>query len=189
MVVLKRELHVTGLETRVRKRTAVDAHRRSRQVELERLARGERVARARGQRADQQRQGDRGVGMNGDLLGVGGELAPAARLFEARSGGAAEMRHVGDDLQGVAVPADAVVEELGLHARLVDEVLGRAAAEDNGSGPRMADHDVGRLDDVADHVDQPRRRHRGGAPGTGPSRWRSRRWRGRRRARSRGTPP
>ena len=63
------------------------------------------------------------------------------------------MRHVGDDLERVAVAADAVVEELRLHARLVDEILRRAAAEHDRGRPRMADHEVGRLDDVADDVD------------------------------------
>ena len=37
---------------------------------------------------------------------VGRQLAPALRLLEARARGAAEMRHVGDDLQRVAVAAD-----------------------------------------------------------------------------------
>ena len=94
--------------------------------------------------------------MDRDLLGVGGELAPALRLFEARSRRAAEVRHVGDDLQRVAVAADAVVVELRLHARLVDEVLRRAAAEHDRRGARMPDHEVRRLDDVADDIDVPR---------------------------------
>src|SRR6185436_2321715 len=83
----------------------------------------------------------------------GGQLAPALRLFEARAGRPAEVRHVGDDLERVAVPADLVAVELRLHARLVDEVLRRAAAEDDRGGPRPADHQVRRLDDVADDVD------------------------------------
>ena len=41
------------------------------------------------------------------------------------------MRDVGDDLQRVPVAADLVAVELGLHARLVDEILRRAAAEDD----------------------------------------------------------
>ena len=66
------------------------------------------------------------------------------------------MRRVGDDLQRVAVPAGgAGTAEVGLHARLVDEVLRRAAAQDHGGRPRPADDEVGRLDDVADHVDPP----------------------------------
>ena len=63
------------------------------------------------------------------------------------------MRHVGDDLQGVPVAADLVVVELRLHARLVDEVLGRPAAEDHRGRARPADDEVGRLDDVPDDVD------------------------------------
>ena len=63
------------------------------------------------------------------------------------------MRNVGHDLQRVAVAADLRTVELRLHARLVDEVLGRAAAEHDGGGPRTADDHVRRLDDVSDDVD------------------------------------
>ena len=63
------------------------------------------------------------------------------------------MRDVGDDLQRVAVAADLRAVELGLHARLVDEVLRRAAAEHDRRRPRPADDHVRRLDDVADDVD------------------------------------
>jgi hypothetical protein len=64
------------------------------------------------------------------------------------------VRYVGDDLQRVAVAADAIVVELRLDARLVDEILGGAAAEHHRRGARVADDEVGRLDDVADDVDQ-----------------------------------
>ena len=116
-------------------------------------AAGEQRRERRRQRARQQRQRDRRIALHRHLRGVGRELAPALRLFEARSRRAAEMRHVGDDLQRVAVAADLVAVELGLHAGLVDEVLRRAAAEHDRRGPRPADHQVRRLDDVADDVD------------------------------------
>src|SRR5262245_37340861 len=48
--------------------------------------------------------------------------------------------------------------ELGLDARLIDEVLGGSAAENDGSSPGPPDHDVRRLDDVADDVDVPEAR-------------------------------
>ena len=64
------------------------------------------------------------------------------------------MRHIRDDLQRVPMPADAVVVELRLHARLVDEVLGCAAAEHDRRRARPPDDEIRRLDDVADDVDQ-----------------------------------
>ena len=63
------------------------------------------------------------------------------------------MRDVGDDLQRVAVPADLRAVVLGLNARLIDEVLRRAAAEDDRGGSRPPDDHVRRLDDVADDID------------------------------------
>ena len=78
------------------------------------------------------------------------QLCASSRL-EPR--GAAEMRHVGHDLQRVAMAADLVAVELRLHARLVDEILRRAAAEHDRRRPRPADDDVRRFDDVADDVD------------------------------------
>src|SRR5262245_41529831 len=71
-----------------------------------------------GERAGQNRQRDRRIGMDRHVRRVGGELPPALRLLQTRSGGAAEMRRIGDDLHRVAVSADLVAVELGLHARL-----------------------------------------------------------------------
>ena len=62
------------------------------------------------------------------------------------------MRHVGDDLQGIRCPPTSSLWELDLHARLVDGVLRRAAAEDDRRGPRPG-IPIRRLDDVADDVD------------------------------------
>ncbi len=111
------------------------------------------------------------------------QLWASSRL---RPAGAAEVRHVGHDLDRELVAADAVVVELGLHAGLVDEVLRRAAAEDDRRGRRPANHDVGRLDDVADHVDRRRRSGRDAGPATRPCQSTSRRSPGRRSARWRG---
>src|SRR6266849_542055 len=93
------------------------------------------------------------VGRHRNLRGIGGQFSPALRFFEARSGRAAEVRHVGHDLQRVPVSADLVAVELGLDGGLVDEVLRRAAAEHDRRGPRPPDHQVRRFDDVADDVD------------------------------------
>src|SRR5262249_43779938 len=119
------------LEALVGNGLAVDRHGAARQREHGFLPLAqERRGRAR-ERAREQRQGDRRVGLHRNLVGVGRQLAPALRLFEARARSAAEMRHVGDDLQRVAVTADLIPVELGLHARLVDEILGWAAAEND----------------------------------------------------------
>src|SRR5438067_13007575 len=106
---------------------AVDGHDAARERELRLPPRGEQRSRGGGERAREERQRDGGVGLDRDARRIGRELPPALRLFEARSRGAAEVRHVGDDLQRVAMAADFVAVELGLHARLVDEVLRRAA--------------------------------------------------------------
>ena len=63
------------------------------------------------------------------------------------------MRHVGHDLQRVAVAGHLRAVELRLDARLVDEVLRRTAAEHHRRRPRPADDQVRRFDDVADDVD------------------------------------
>src|SRR4029077_19421439 len=83
---------------------------------------------------------------------IGGELTPALRLFEGRARGATELRNVGDDLQRVTMSADVVAEELRLHAGLIDEVLGRAAAQHHRGSTGTANDNVGRLHDVANDV-------------------------------------
>jgi len=54
---------------------AVDGHRRTGEIEGHRLPALERRAGASGERAHEQGQRDRGVGLDRDLLGVGRELA------------------------------------------------------------------------------------------------------------------
>src|SRR4051794_15269971 len=98
----------------------------------------------------EQGQYDRGVGLDRHLQGIAGQLAPALRLLETRPRRATEVRHVGDDLERVAVAANPVAVELGLNTRLVDEILRCAAAEHHRRGPRPPDDEVRRLDDVAD---------------------------------------
>src|SRR5690606_27795506 len=146
------------LETRLGEWPSVDGQDTSRKIEARRLPGVQQLRGARCELARQERQGEGGVGVDGDAFRIARELAPALGLFEAGTRGAAEMRDVGHDLKGVAVAADAVVEELRLHARLIDEVLRRAAAEHHGCRARMPDHDVRRLDDVADDVDVTGRR-------------------------------
>src|SRR5439155_18198318 len=107
---------------------AVDGHGTRGQVEDRPLPLDDDILRARGEGGREQRQRDGGVGLDRHARRIGRELAPALRFLEAGAGRAAEMRHVGDDLQRVAVAADFVAVELGLDARLVDEVLRRAAA-------------------------------------------------------------
>src|SRR6185503_7552484 len=53
-----------------------------------------------------ERRRDRRLALHRHLGGIGGQLAPTLRLFEARPGRPAEVRHVGHDLEGVAVSAD-----------------------------------------------------------------------------------
>src|SRR5439155_3206523 len=141
------------LETFVGNRVTVDGHDARRHGEHRHGALLQERRGRRRQGADEQRQRDGGIGLHRDFRGVARQFAPALGLFQARSGGAAEVRHVGDDLQSIPVSAHFVAVELGLDAGLIDEVLGRAAAEDDRRGPRAPDDDVRRLDDVADHVD------------------------------------
>src|SRR6266508_4183177 len=132
---------------------AVDRHRARGQREDRLAPRGEQRRCRDGQGAGEQRQRDRRIGLDRHFGRIGGELAPALCFLETGTGRAAEMRHIGHDLQRVAVPADFVAVELRLHARLVDEILRRAAAEDDGRGPRAPDDQIRGLDDVADDVD------------------------------------
>src|SRR5581483_1636483 len=79
------------LETVARDRLAVDGHG---PLERERrlAARGEDRFGGSRERGGEHGQRDGGVGLHRDLVGVGRQLAPALRLLEARSGGAAEVR-------------------------------------------------------------------------------------------------
>ena len=90
--------------------------------------------------------------MHRDLLCVGRQLAPALGLLQRRARRAAEVRHIGHDLQRVAMSADPVVVELGLHGCLIDEILRRTATDHDRGGARAADDQVGGFDDIANHV-------------------------------------
>ena len=65
-------------------------------IELGPFAFGERVTRGRLECRDEHRQRQSHIGVNGVLLGLDGQLAPALRLLEARSARAAEVRHIGE---------------------------------------------------------------------------------------------
>src|SRR5712691_11379962 len=82
------------LEALVGNCLAVDRHNAASEGEYRHSARGQQSWRGRSERARQQRQRDRGVGLHRDLGGIGGQFSPALRLFEARAGRAAEVRHV-----------------------------------------------------------------------------------------------
>ena len=136
-------------------RRVVDGQRPASECEHRRTPRREQVSRRRGQGAREHRKRERGVRVHGNLVGVHGQFAPALRLVQGGAGGAAEVRRIGDDLKRVAVSPGAGTTKVGLHARLVDEVLRGAAAQYDRGRPRTADHEVRRLDDVADYIDQP----------------------------------
>src|SRR5581483_8615840 len=104
------------LEAVVRDGLAVDRHQA--RVEGERRLAARRRLRfaADGEGAGQQRQRDRRVGLYRNAMRIGVQFAPALRLLQTRAGRAAEVRHVGDDLQRVAVPFDFRTVKLGLDA-------------------------------------------------------------------------
>ena len=155
MVVLKRKLHYVGASKRAsgngRPSTAITGPERSkpRHFRLARVSR-ELVASAVTSSGSATVASACTVTCSASVASLP-QLCASSRLAPRRS---AEVRDVGHDLQRVAMTADTLVVELRLHARLVDEILGCAAAEHDRGRARMTDHEICGLDDVADHVDQ-----------------------------------
>ena len=87
------------------------------------------------------------------MVAVGVFLSPAYGFVESASGEAAPLGLVRGHLDAVAVAGPLALEEIGRDPRLLDEVLGGAAADVDDAGLVGRESEVGRLQDVADDVE------------------------------------
>src|SRR4030042_847314 len=107
---------------------------------------------ALGEGADDERKGDRRLDVHRHHRGVGGYLAPGLRFLEGAAGEAAPLRLGPRDLDGVLVAGELALEDVAGDLRLLDEVLGGAAADVDDAGGGGGGGAVRRLQNAADDV-------------------------------------